>query len=59
MTEFTDGQIDLLIAVYNLAHRLEHTKDPAKIADDIDRLSELKSKLIGPGATKKEAGGQP
>jgi len=53
MTGFTDEQVDLLIAVYNLAHRIKHTKDPAKIADDIDRLSELKSKLITPGATQK------
>ena len=58
MTEFTDEQVDLLIAVYNLAHRIERTQDPAKIADDIDRLSELKSKLTAPGASIKQAGEQ-
>jgi len=59
MTRFTDEQIDLLIAVYNLAHRIEQTKDPARIAVDIDRLSQLKSKLVAPVTIKKGAGGHP
>lgn len=44
--------MNLLIAIYNLAHKIEQTKDPAEY---VDELSKLKTKLIALGPAKKEA----
>jgi hypothetical protein len=56
MAEFTNEHVDLLNAIYNLAHQIEQTKDPAKIAGYVDELSKLKAKLMGPPAAKKTPG---
>jgi hypothetical protein len=56
MDEFTDERADLLNAVYNLARLIEQTKDPAKIAECIEQLNKVKSKLIALGSVKKTAG---
>jgi hypothetical protein len=52
----THQPIDLLNAVYDLARRIEQSKDPAEIAEYVDQLSMLKSRLIAIGAAKKAAG---
>ncbi|MFZ3211429.1 MAG: hypothetical protein WA188_07920 [Terriglobales bacterium] len=57
MAEFADEHIDLLTAVYDLAHRIEESRDPAEIAEYVDQLSRLKAKLFALG-TAKEAAGQ-
>lgn len=56
MTELTDEHVALLSAIYNLAHKIEQSKDPAKIAEYVDELSKLKAKLLAPGPAQKEAG---
>jgi hypothetical protein len=56
MAEFTDKHIDLLNAVYDLARRIEQSKDPAEIAEYVDQLGTLKAKLIAIGVAKKAAG---
>jgi hypothetical protein len=55
MDEFTDKR-DLSNAVVKLAHQIEQTKDPAKIAEHIEQLNKLKSKLIALRSAKKAAG---
>jgi len=57
MAEFTDEHIDLLNAVYELARRIEQSKDPAEIAEYVDQLSALKAKLSALG--KAKAAGEP
>ena len=54
----TDDRSELLQAVYNLAYLIEETKDPTRIAEYIEQLSRLKSKLIAPGPAKKKAAKQ-
>jgi hypothetical protein len=56
MDEFTDERADLLNAVYKLAYQIDQTKDPARIAEYVDQLNKLKSKLIALGSAKKAAG---
>jgi hypothetical protein len=56
MDEFTDERADLLNAVYKLLAKIELTKDPARIAEYIEQLNKLKSKLIALGIVKKAAG---
>jgi len=56
MAEFTDEHLDLLIAIYDLASRIDQAKDPAEIAEYIDQLSKLKAKLLALGTAKKAAG---
>ena len=56
MDEFTAKCVDLLNAVYKLAYQIQQTKDPAKIAEYIEQLNKLKSKLIALGSAKKAAG---
>ena len=56
---YTEHERNLLNAVFELTHQIiEHAKDPAKIAEYIDQLKELKSKLVVLEATKKKAAGQ-
>lgn len=55
MDELTKERADLLSVIYNLAHQIRQTKDPAKIAEHVDQLSKLRSKLIALGTAKKKA----
>jgi len=49
VAEFSDEHINLLDAIYNLAHLIEQTNDPVKIAQYVEQLSKLKAKLIALG----------